>query len=90
MTSQIDNGLFKKIILGILEETFERVEGIYLDQGTSLMETLAAISAVEASRPITESGTSIAGQVEHLRFYMRVLDDYMDGKLHEKIDWAES
>ncbi len=43
--------LFKKALLDCLEETFERVSGIYLDSGTSLFETLEGVSAEEASRP---------------------------------------
>ena len=40
---------FTKAILMLLEETFEKVEGFYLDKNTSMFETLAGISAEEAS-----------------------------------------
>ena len=69
MPLQIDNELFTKQVYALLQETFEKVEGIYLDRGTSLFETLASVTAVEASRPITETGTSICAQVDHVRFY---------------------
>jgi hypothetical protein len=90
MPQQIDVELFTKTIRALLEETFEKVDGIYLDGGTSLLETLATLSATEASRPITEAGTSAAGQVYHARFYLRVLNDYMDGQWHEKVNWIQS
>ena len=41
---------FTSILYDLLDETFERVHGIYLDKGTSLLETLATITAEEASR----------------------------------------
>ena len=90
MTPSVSNELITKQIFAFLHETFGNVNGIYLDRGTSLTETLAAISAVTASRPGTEGGTSIAGHVDHIRFYLRVMNDYMDGKTIEKLDWKQS
>lgn len=90
MSSQIEQDKFTKQLFALLQESFEKVEGIYLDRGTSLFETLASLSAEEASRPITEQGTSIAGQVAHIHFYLEVLDRYMDGALNEKVDWSQS
>ncbi len=90
MTQLIPHELFASNLFALLEETFENVGGIYLDGGTSLLETLATISAAEASRPTTASGTTIAAQVFHARFYIRVLRDYIDGKSQGKIDWKES
>ena len=90
MSRQVPCELLAKNILAFLEETFEKVEWTYLDGGTSLMETMAKISAEEAWRPISESGTPIAAQVDHARFYLQVLRDYMDDKWHEGIDWKGS
>jgi len=90
MPKDISHELFSHQIFPFLEETFEKVEGIYLDRGTSLSETLDTISAVEASTPPIEGGTSIAGHVEHIRFYIRVMNDYMDGVTYEKLDWKQS
>jgi hypothetical protein len=47
------NSHFKAAMLVALEETFENVHGIYLDGATSLFETLATISAEEASVPVS-------------------------------------
>ncbi len=90
MTEQIPLKLFTDELFPLLEETFENVKGIYLDKGTSLFETLDTITAEEASRPISASCASIAGQVEHVRFYLQVLQDYMQQKEVGKVDWAAS
>ena len=90
MASQIATGLLTKQIFGLLQETFEKVEGIYLDGGTSLAETLATVSAQQASLPAVEGGSTIAAHVQHMRFYLTILNDYMDGKWQEKIDWKQS
>ena len=81
---------FTNELFPLLEETFERVNGIYLDKGTSLFETLDTISAEEASHPVSAHCASIAGQVEHVRFYLQVLQDYMQQKEIGKIDWQAS
>jgi hypothetical protein len=72
------------------DETFEEVKGIYLDRGTSLFETLATVSAEEASRPVSSTCASIAAQVEHMRFYIEVLERYMRGEEVGKVDWDGS
>ena len=81
---------FVETLNALLDETFERVHGIYLDKGTSLFETLEAISAEQASRPVSARCSSIAGQVAHVRFYLQVLQDYMQRKPIGKIDWQAS
>ncbi len=90
MTQQDSSDLFQKEILEVLDETFEKVRGIFLDGGTSLFETIAKISSEEASKPITASGTSIAAQVEHICFYLEAIRDYVTGVDRGRIDWRES
>ena len=90
MPQTISTELFTGNLQALLKETFEKVDGIYLDGGTSLSETLTGITAEQASRPTVEGGATIAGHVEHLRFYIRILRDYIDGKWHEKVDWNQS
>ena len=87
---QIEAKRFATEIYDLLDETFENVHGIYLDGGTSLFETLATVSAEEASRPVSANCASIAGQVEHVRFYIAVLERYLRGEEVGKIDWAGS
>ena len=90
MPQQIAVERFTREYFEILDETFEHVHGIYLDARTSLFETLETISAEEASRPVSARCASIAGQVEHVRFYLDVLERYMRGEQVGKIDWQAS
>jgi hypothetical protein len=48
------------------------------------------VSAEEASRPVSAKCASIAGQVEHVRFYIAVLERYLRGEEVGKIDWQGS
>ncbi len=79
---------FTEAMLAALDETFENVQGMYLDRGTSLFETLAAITAEEASRPVSANCASIAAHVEHVRFYMEVTLRFVRGE-RPKVDWTE-
>jgi hypothetical protein len=87
MARQIALDRFTSELFQVLDETFEQVHGIYLDKGTSLFETLATISAEEASRPVSAHCASIAAQVEHVRFYLEVLERYLRGEEVGKVDW---
>ena len=90
MPKQIATGSFKNELFDLLDETFEQVQGIYLDKGTSFFETLETISAEEASRPVSAKCASIAAQVEHTRFYLQVLAGCIQKKEIGKIDWEKS
>lgn len=81
--------LFKTELFKCLEETFERTQGIYLDRGTSLFETLAGVSAEEASRSSGSNCATLAAQVEHVSFYLDVLVDVMKNESIGKINWRE-
>ena len=80
---------FTSILYDLLDETFERVHGIYLDKGTSLFETLATISAEEASLPVGGKCATLAAQVEHVRYYLDVLEGHMLKQPMDKADWGE-
>jgi hypothetical protein len=77
-------------ILDLLEETFESVHGHYLDKGTSLIETLNRLSAAEASQQRGRMPETIAGHVNHLIFYIVVLQEYIADLRTGKVDWSES
>lgn len=89
MSNRVVIELFKKELFDCLDETFEQHHGIYLDKGTSLIETLETVSAEEASRPIAEGCAPIAAHVEHVRFYLDVLNDTMLNEKVTKVDWRE-
>lgn len=85
----ITSDRFKTELLTLMTETFESVFGIYLDRGTSLFETLAGISAAEASIPVGNKCATIAAQVAHVRFYLEVLEDYVKTGQNKQVDWGE-
>ena len=90
MSAQIPNDRFTNELFDLLDETFEQVQGIYLDKGTSLFETLETISAEQASRPVSKECANIAAQVKHVCFYIQVLERGIQKKPVGKIDWQES
>lgn len=79
---------FTQTVLASLEETFENVHGMYLDEGTSLFETLATISAEEASIPVSENCATIAAHVAHIDLSIETIIKYMNGERPE-VDWGE-
>jgi hypothetical protein len=89
MSAQIPVPRLKKPLLRCLEETFTEVQGIYLDKGTTLFETLESITAEEASERISPNTATIAAQVEHVRFYLDVLDKYIKTLEDSKNNWRE-
>lgn len=89
MTTAIQQAVFTKALLSVLEEAFEDVKGYFLDKGTSLFETLAGISAAEASIPVGGKCATIAAQVEHVNFYLEVLERYLTTGQYERVDWGE-
>jgi hypothetical protein len=90
MSQKIDSEKVIDLFRSLLKETFEKVGGIYLDGGTSLLETLEKLSAAEASKLIIEPGTSIASQVDHLRFYFKASNDYINGISTGRAAWQDS
>jgi glutamine synthetase adenylyltransferase len=89
MTTQIALEQFTKELFECLDETFEHHHGVYLDKGTSLFETLESVSAEQASRAVAGSCPTVAAQVEHVRFYLDVLEEAMRTESVTKVDWRE-
>ena len=82
---------FQQGLTSLLREVFEEVNGYILDPGTSFFETLETVSAVDASRPVAPGIASIAAQVDHTRFYIDTLLDFLKvGPPAEPVDWAVS
>ncbi len=89
MSNQVVIELFQKELFDCLDETFEQHHGIYIDKGTSLFETLDDVSAEDASRLIAQGCAPIAAHVEHIRFYLDVLNDTMRKEEVTEVDWRE-
>ena len=90
MTKTIASESLSKEIMDILEETFEYIHhGIYLDEGTSLFDTLNEMTAEQASVPAGINASTIAAQVEHVLFYLDVLGQVITGQEVGTLDWRE-
>ena len=87
--SQIDSEHFTKALIGLLDETMDHVMGFYLDSGTSLFETLASISAEEASIPLGGKCATLAAQVKHVAFYLDLVDKSVRDPSFPRVDWGE-
>jgi len=86
MPKQIDITNVTRGFRFVLVETFEEVQGAYLDKGTSFFETLADINAKQASQPMGDCAT-IAAHVEHTRYYLQVLEDRLLGNDLSYVNW---
>ncbi|MEJ2757391.1 MAG: hypothetical protein P8046_02815 [Anaerolineales bacterium] len=89
MSEHINPEHFTKAMYFLLDETFDSVHGIYLDKGTSLFETLAEISAEEASIPVGDKCATLAAQVKHVAFYLDVVVDSVRIPNFPPADWGE-
>ena len=81
---------FRGGLLLVLEEIFEKVHGAMLDPGDSLFETLATVSAAEASRPVSAQSASLAAQVNHVRVYIEAMQASAKAGEFQQVDWAAS
>lgn len=87
--STINSQHFTEALLALLDETFDNVRGYYLDKGTSMFETLATISAAEASVPVGGKCATLAAQVKHVAFYLDVLEKSVRTGQFTRVDWGE-
>ncbi len=89
MSAQNQVEHFTNALYTLLDETFDNVHGYFLDQGTSLFETLATISAEEASIPVGGKCATLAAQVKHVAFYLDVLEHNVRTQQYERQDWGK-
>jgi hypothetical protein len=90
MSATIPIEAFRQSFAIVFEEIFEQVHGYLLDKGTSMFETLESVSAEEASRPISANCACLAAQVNHVRFYIDVLNEGARTGTQIKADWDGS
>ena len=88
---QIPKQQFAGAVAYLLRETFEgSPEGMasaYLDRGIGFFSTLKHVSAADASKEFT--GTTIAAQTEHAKFYLDRLCEFINGRT-ERVNWEDS
>lgn len=87
--SVIQVDIFKKVLINLLDETFDHVHGFYLDNNTSLFETLDQITAKEASIPVGKKCATLAAQVKHISFYLDIYYKFVHDPAYPKADWGE-
>mgnify|MGYP003382367774 FL=1 len=80
---------FVAAMLYLLNETFDSVQGVFLDKNTSLFETLATVSAEEASIPVGVKCATLAAQVNHTAFYLERTYKWVAENDHSRADWGE-
>lgn len=80
-------GDFIGAVFNLLEETFENESGYFLDPGTSLFETLATITAEEASIPVGGRCATLAAQVKHVSFYLIFVVESVQNPDLPPVDW---
>lgn len=80
---------FANNLFQLMEETFEpKHHGVYLDEGTSLFETLETVSAEEASIPVGGKCASLASQVAHVTFFIESFERFaLQGDTSPR-DWS--
>jgi hypothetical protein len=88
MTTIASQHLTEALLL-VLDETFDHVHGVFLDKGTSLFETLAGITAEQASIPVGGQCATLAAQVRHTAFYLDVVDKSVRAPNFPEVDWGE-
>lgn len=88
MYNQIEVEHFMNPLFDLLEETFDKHHGIFLDANTSLFQTLETISAAQASIPVGGKCASLAAQVTHLTFYLEVLERFVFEHDNSPADWG--
>jgi len=89
MSTTIQSEHFTGALYLLLDETFDNVHGIFLDKGTALFETLATISAAEASIPVGGKCATLVAQVKHIAFYLDVLEKGARTQKFERQDWGK-
>ena len=87
--SLIQSEHFTKALIALLDETMDHVQGFFLDGGTSLFETLATITAQEASIPVGGKCATLAAQVKHVAFTLDVVDKSVRDPSYPRVDWGE-
>ena len=80
---------FRKNLLQLMTETFEKPMGIYLNPDTALFQTLDTVSAAEASIPVENKCASLAAQVAHTTFFIESFERFALQGDSSPRDWGE-
>lgn len=92
MTDSITKSALLGALAFLLEEALpghSEPGSVFLDSGTGWRATLETVTHHQASTPTVPGGTTIAGHVEHTRYYLQVAREFIQGRT-EPVDWTES
>ena len=83
---------FRNAIFALFKETFEGSPAeaggsIYLDRGIGVFPTVSSLNVENASLASSIQSATIAAHIEHLRYYLEVLDKYLHDE-EVKSDWS--
>ncbi len=81
---------YTKSITYLFKETFEGTPpqgGMYLDTGIGLFSSIDKLDEDKASKSI--AGANIAAHIEHIRYYLEVINNFIDGTV-QVADWSKS
>ena len=84
----MESETLKQAILDLWDETVNSHKGIYLDEDGNFQLTLAQLNAEQVSYPIGLSCATIAAHVEHIIYYLDILELYALEKPIPKLDWG--
>ena len=87
MVEQLSTEHFLEAFMALMVGTFESGAG-YLDRGTSIFETLATVTAEEASRPVSADCATIAAHVAHMTVALDFSVHLFRGE-HLQVNWGE-
>lgn len=87
MTQTLDLGHFRNGLLGLFEELFFESKDRVLDRNQSYLETLADVTAAEASIRISGQSGSIAAQVNHVSTFVAWLNTLVSTGEMTPLDW---
>jgi hypothetical protein len=88
VTEQIAKEHFLEAFMALIVETFESGRAGYLDRGTSIFETLATITAEEASRTVSADCATIAAHVAHMTVALSFSVHLFRGE-RLQVNWGE-
>jgi len=80
--------LLKTASLDLWDETVNEHKGIYLDEGGDFNVTLSQLNAEQVSIPIGRKCATLAAQIEHVIYYLEILELYATEQPIPKLDWA--
>ena len=86
----IDRKEFAEALKYLFDETFAgsfEQGSVYLDSGVGIFHTIERLPADKASKSI--AGANVAAQTDHLRYYLDVLNNFLNGRV-QFADWNNS